>query len=150
MSLPLFSLGVSSKSEDRKKLVCLLKFLNGTVFLLSSKTLFDANYHDNKSKNRNFPVPSRKISQRSFAKIFFFFFSPPRQHVYHSSIFFRFDLLAFFVLLALIINRHAINVFNHSLGNFERNLSRTQVSIHWCTNFPRQSFESCSMIHHYF
>lgn len=33
---------------------------------LPPQTLFDANYRDNKSKNRNFPVP-RKISRDNFS-----------------------------------------------------------------------------------
>lgn len=39
-------------------------------------------------------------------------------------------------------------MFNHSLGNLEP-LSCTKF-LSWYTNFPRQSFESCSMIHDYF
>lgn len=68
--LSIFLSGCRQREEDHKKLVCLLKFLNGTVFLLL-ETLFDANYRDNKSKNRNFPVP-RKVSRDIFPKISFF------------------------------------------------------------------------------
>lgn len=135
---PSFSLRVSSKREDHKKLVCLLKFLNGTVFLLLklSSTLITA---ITRAKIVIFAVP-RKISRDNF----------PQRHLSCRLSFvhlpFRFDRI--FALSVLIINGHAINVFNHSLGNLEP-LSCTKF-LSWYTNFPRQSFESCSIIHDYF
>lgn len=43
------------------------------------ETLFDANYRDNKSKNRNFPFP-RKISSDNFPVNTFIILFPIRSH----------------------------------------------------------------------